>query len=163
MIRFYAKFFTIILFSQLLVACSQPYRVGDHVLVEWGEDKLLYPAFIIEVRAKSRFRVHYEGYPSRWEETVDLPRITGRVVGEVAPPPPPLKVRVAQGLKPKRNGERGPVSQFKVDDRLKVRWGGSIYRARVIKVVSSGQLLVHYEGHEDAWDEVIELSRIVDK
>lgn len=143
-------------------ACKRPYQVGDYVLVEWGEDKLLYPAFITEVKSPSRFRVHYEGYPTRWDEIVSLPRIKRRVTGKVTPPPPPLKVRLAQGIKPTKNGETAPVSQFKEGDRVKVKWRESIYRATVIEVVSATEVKVHYEGHESAWDEVVPVTRIVE-
>jgi hypothetical protein len=146
----------------MVSGCSRPYQVGDHVLVEWGEDLHLYPAFILEVKDKSRFKVHFEGYPSRWDETVQLPRIKGRVEGEVLPPPPPLKVRLASGVSPTAEGERTPVSQFQVGDRIKVKWRESVYRADVMEVVSAGELKVHYEGHESAWDEVVPVTRIVD-
>jgi hypothetical protein len=153
----------LILALGLATGCSRPYQVGDYVLVEWGEDKLLYPAYIIEKKSKSRFKVHYEGYPTRWDETVQLPRIKNRVEGKVTHPPPPLKVRVAQGLKPEKKGAKVPVSQFKEGDRVKVKWRESVYRATVIEVVSANQLKVHYEGHESAWDEVVPVSRIVDR
>jgi hypothetical protein len=144
-------------------ACSRPYRVGDRVLVEWGEEKLLYPAFIIEEKGKSQYRVHYEGYPSRWDETVGLPRVKGVASGDITPPPPPLKVLVARGLKTRKKGEKAPMSQFKEGDRVRVRWRESIYRAQVLEVVSASSLEVHYEGHESAWDEIVPVSRIVDK
>lgn len=142
------------------VACSRPYRVGDKVLVEWGEERLLYPAFIIEMKGKSRFRVHYDGYPSRWDEDVELARIQGYVTSAVAAPPPPLKVRVARGLGTK-DAVDAPVSPFKAGDRVRVHWRESAYRAVVLEVVSSTELLVHYEGHEDAWDEIVAVSRVV--
>jgi hypothetical protein len=145
-----------------LSGCSRPYQVGDYVLVEWGEDKLLYPAYIIEKRVNARFRVHYEGYPSRWDEIVPLPRIRGLVEGKVTPPPPPKRVRLALGLEPEKKGTNVPVSQFKVGDRIKVKWRESVYRANVIEVVSASELRVHYEGHESAWDEVVPATRIVD-
>ena len=90
--------FVLVLVAAGVGACSRPYRIGDKVLVEWGEERLLYPAFIIEIKGKSRYRVHYDGYPSRWDEDVELPRIQGHVTSDVPPPPPPLKVRVARGL-----------------------------------------------------------------
>lgn len=145
-----------------LGGCSRPYQVGDYVLVEWGDDKLLYPAYIIEKKANARFRVHFEGYPARWDEIVALPRIKGLVEGKVTPPPPPRKVRLVLGLEPENKGTNVPVSQFKVGDRVKVKWRESVYRANVIGIVSASEIRVHYEGHESAWDEVVPVSRIVD-
>lgn len=143
-----------------LGGCSRPYRVGDRILVEWGEEQLLYPAYIIEIKGKSRFRVHFEGYPPRWDEVVSLPRIQGRVSGEVTPPPPPRHVRIARGMNTKKVGDE-PVSPFKKGDRVRVRWRGSAYRASVLEIVSASELKVHYEGHESAWDEVVPVSRVL--
>lgn len=143
-----------------LPACSRPYRVGDYVLVEWGDENQFYPAYIIEKRSKTRFRVHYDGYPSRWDEEIGLPRIQGYVEGEPPHPPPPKRVRLARGLKPKKEGET-PVSPFKEGDKVRVRWRESTYRATVLEIVSANELLIHYDGHESAWDEVIETSRVV--
>lgn len=146
--------------SWALPACSRPYRVGDYVLVEWGEENQLYPAYIIDKMSKTRFRVHYDGYPSRWDEDVGLPRIRGYVEGEPPHPPPPKRVRLARGLSPKKKGET-PVSPFKEGDTIRVRWRESTYRATVLEIVSANELKIHYEGHESAWDEVIETSRVV--
>ena len=143
-----------------MLGCSRPYRVGDHVLVEWGGESLQYPAYIIDKKSKSKFRVHYEGYPSRWDEDVGLPRIKGFVEGEVVHPPPPKKVRLARGLDTHQSGD-SPVSPFKVGDKVRVRWRETDYRATVLQIVSSQELLVHYDGHETAWDEVVPVSRIV--
>lgn len=154
----------LLLYSSLFCfgGCSRPYQVGDYVLVEWGEEKRFYPAYIIEKKPNARFRVHYEGYPARWDEIVALARIKGLVEGKVTPPPPPQKVRLALGLSPENKGAKAPVSQFKVGDRIKVKWRESVYRASVIEVVSASELRVHYEGHESAWDEIVPLSRLVD-
>lgn len=152
---------SVVLCSEVLWGCTRPYQVGDHVLVEWGEDRLLYPAFITEVRDRSRYRIHYEGYPARWDETVDLTRIKGRVTGKVIPPPPPLKVRLARGIND-QEGSQAPVSQFKEGDRIRVKWRNSVYRASVLEVVSATEIRVRYEAHESAWDEVVPVSRIVD-
>ncbi len=54
-------------------AQTNTYRVGDHVRVEW-KDKL-YTAQIVDVVGKERYKVHYEGYGSEWDEIVGLNRI----------------------------------------------------------------------------------------
>ena len=60
----------------LEAAQTNTYRVGDHVRVEWRER--LYPAQIIDVVGKERYRVHYEGYPNEFDENVGLSRIQAR-------------------------------------------------------------------------------------
>jgi hypothetical protein len=43
---------------------------------------------------------------------------------------------------------------------VKARWRNSSYRATVLEVVSPGKLRIHYDGHESAWDEVADISRL---
>ncbi len=144
-----------------LLGCSRPYQVGDHVLVEWGKKGHIYPAFILAKKSNSIYRVHYEGYPSRWDEDISLPRIKGRVAGTVSQPPPPKHVRRAQGLDIKKKGESSQLGRYKAGDRVRVKWRGSVYRATVVEVKSPTEIKIHYEGHDDAWDEVVPVSRIV--
>ena len=145
----------------LFVACTRPYRVGDFVLVEWGDEKLLYPAYIIAKKGNSRFRVHFDGYPARWDEAVTLDRIQGLVSGQPVQPPPPRHVQIATGVDKEKAADSTPLGRYKVDDRIRVKWRGSVYRAVVLEVVGAEKLKIHYDGHESAWDEVIHVSRIV--
>ncbi len=142
-----------------LPACQKPYRVGEHVMVEWdGKD---YPAYIIDQKGRTRYRVHFDGYDSRWDDNVGLDRIKGRVKGPVTPPPPPAKVARAAGINPKTSNSAEPVSPYKVGDRVHVSWRGSNYNATVIQVISPTRFRVHYTGYDTAWDETIDIDRIV--
>lgn len=144
-----------------LSGCRKPYRVGDHVLVEWEQGKV-YPAYVLEVKGRSRYRVHFEGYDSRWDEDVSIDRIVGRVEGKVAAPPPPEKVTRAAGA-PVGSAKPTGAHGYRPGDRIRVMWRGSVYAAVVLEVHGKDRLLVHYEGHENAWDEVITLDRIVSR
>ena len=158
-----------------LLGCAEPYRVGEYVLVEWEEGRV-YPAYIIEASSKSRYRVHYDGYDSRWDEDVSIDRIKGRVEGPVAPQPPPPKVAralqtakatddAAPGLpQPAPSASAGALANpYKPGDRVRLTWRGSIYSATVLEIVAKDKLLVHYDGHENAWDEVVHVERIASK
>ena len=140
------------------VGCQDQYRVGERVLVEW--DGKIYPAFIIQKRGRARFRVHYDGYDARWDEDVTLDRIKGRASEDTQSPPPPDRVARASGV-PSRPSAQAVVSPYKAGDRVRVRWRGSVYKARVIAVVAADRFLVHYDGHESAWDEIVPIERIV--
>jgi hypothetical protein len=142
--------------------CKKPYRVGDHVLVEWEEGKAPYPAYVLEVNGKSRYRVHFEGYDARWDEDIGIDRIVGRVEGPVAPLPPPDKVTRAAGA-PAGSAKATGAHGYQPGDRIRVTWRGSVYAAVVIGIEGKDRLLVHYEGHENAWDEVVSLDRIVSR
>jgi hypothetical protein len=147
----------------LASGCKKPYRVGEHVLVEWEKEQPPYPAYITERVGTTRYRVHFDGYDSRWDEDVSLDRLLGRVEGTVPAPPPPPKVALAAGVaSPKTAGSAGEVavSPYKEGDRVRVSWRGSIYSAQVTKVVAKDRFEVHYEGHEAAWDEVVGIERI---
>jgi len=147
-----------------LAGCKKPYRVGEHVLVEWEEGKL-YPGYIIEQTGKSRFRIHFDGYDSRWDEDVSIEAIKGRVEGPVPVPPPPEKVTRAAGVTAKSaQAPANPalaISPYQVGDRVRVSWRGSVYTATILEVVSKDRFKIHYEGHESAWDEIVPLDRVV--
>jgi hypothetical protein len=159
-----------------LLGCAEPYRVGEYVLVEWEEGRV-YPAYIVEISGKSRYRVHFDGYDARWDEDVGIDRIKGRVEGPVAPQPPPPKVaRVSQTAKPPEGQSPGPkpapsasagasalANPYKPGDRVRLTWRGSVYSATVLEVVAKDKLLVHYDGYESVWDEVVHVERIASK
>ena len=107
-----------------LVGCQRPYQVGDYVLVTWGEKtkEQAYPAFIVAKKSNNIYRVHFEGYPTRWDEDVSLPRILGRVTGPVSQPPPPRKVQIAQGLGESKSGDDSQVGRYKEGDHIRVSW-----------------------------------------
>jgi hypothetical protein len=149
-------------FATLLGGCKKPYRVGEYVWVQWEEGRV-YPAYIIEQKSKTRYRVHFEGYDSRWDETLSIDRIRGRVEGPVTHPPPPGKVARAAGVSPQASGSAVAVSDYKVGDRVRVRWRGSTYSATITAVVAADQYRVHYDGYEAAWDETVHIDRIVSR
>ena len=136
----------------LLGGCRRPYRVGDHILVEWrGAD---HPAVIVAIEGPSRFRVHYDGYGDDWDESITTVRIQARL-GPVAS---------AAGLVPtpypRASGSAQPPSVYKVGERVRVEWHGSIYPARITVVLGGDRYRVHYDGYGDEWDENIGLNRI---
>lgn len=144
-----------------LIGCQEPYRVGEYVWVEWEGKN--YPAYITGQKGNTRFRVHFDGYDPRWDEDVTLERIKGRVEDGkvVSAPPPPEKVARVLGLKPRASASNAPpVSPYQKGDKVRVKWRDSIYPATVIEVLSADKCRVHYDNHEDAWDEDIDAARI---
>jgi hypothetical protein len=145
-----------------LSGCQRRYRVGEHVLVEWEAGSgQLYPAYVLERSGESRFRVHFDGYDSRFDEEVSVDRIKGRVEGPVATPPPPLKVARAVGSAPSPDAGAQVANPYKQGDRVRVRWRNSVYPAIVLEVTGRDQVRVHYEGLESAWDETVSVDRLV--
>src|SRR5262245_34719561 len=96
-----------------LSACQRSYGVGDPVMVEW--EKKNYPAIILEAPSPTKYKVHYEGYDTVWDEVVSRDRVKGFVEGNVVPPEPPEKVR-AKALQAVQQ------NKFKIGDRVRVEW-----------------------------------------
>ncbi len=150
-------------FSPLLLlggACKEHYVVGDHVWVEWeGND---YPAVIMEVEGPAQYRVHYDGYDSIWDESVNITKIKGRVTLPVVPPPPPSKVlrRGGAPISSSSAGDGGALSRYNQGQRVRVRWHGKVYPATIIEVLGEERYRIHYEGFGPEWDETIKGSRI---
>jgi hypothetical protein len=143
----------------LAIACQDQYRVGDYVWVEWeGRD---YPAYVVDKLGKAKLRVHFEGYDSRWDDDVTLDRVKGRVEGFVKHPPPPDKVARAMGFLPRPSPSANAVSPYKVGDRVRVRWRGSVYAATVQAVLGTDRFSIHYDGYGSEWDETVSIERIV--
>src|SRR4051812_35081131 len=114
----------------LIAGCRRAHKVGDHVLVAWrGGD---YPAVIVGIDGASRFRVHYDGFSEDWDELVPGTRILGRLnstPGTAPAGPAPTKSR----NKPSASGSAAPLppSVYRLGDRVRVEWHGSIYPATI--------------------------------
>jgi hypothetical protein len=142
-----------------LASCQEQYRVGDYIWVEWEGRE--YPAYVIEITGEARLRVHFDGYDPRWDKEITLDEIHGRVKGPAKHPPPPDKVARAMGLRPRPSASAGAVSPYKVGDRVRVRWRGSVYAATVQSVLAADRFLIHYDGYGSEWDEPLSIGRIV--
>ena len=136
------------------VACKKRFQVGDHVYVEWEGNE--YPAIIKEAPTPTKFKVHYDGYDEVWDEVVIRDRVKRHVEGAPVHPEPPPKVR-AKALK------AAQTNQYKVGDRVRVEWHGTIYQATITAIVGQEKYRVHYEGYGSEWEETVGLSRIQPK
>ncbi len=158
-----ASFADVVIFIRLLLVlflcmgCKESYRVGDYVLVDWCEGD--YPAYVLAKKGRTRYRVHFDGYESRWDTYVSIEAIKGRL-REPPASPPPLCDRVARALGIQQP-EKGASTLYRAGARIKVTWRGSVYTATVLSVEGPDRFKIHYEGYDSAWDEVISSDRIV--
>lgn len=134
--------------------CRQRYGIGDHVYVEWEGQE--YPAMIITIEGPSKFKIHYDGYDTIWDEVVSKDRVRRPVDGPVTVPDPPAKVRAKAMLAAQTN-------VYKVGDHLRVEFHGYVYPATVIGIVGQERYRVHYDGYGSEWDETIGRERIQQK
>jgi hypothetical protein len=143
----------------LALGCRRAHQVGDHVLVEWRGAE--YPAVIVGIEGPARFHVHYDGFSEDWDETIPATRIRGRLStapGVAAPGMPSSKYRSRAATS--ASAAPLPPSVYRLGDRVRVEWHGSIYPATIIAVLGDDRYRVHYESYGDEWDEDIPMSRI---
>jgi hypothetical protein len=140
-----------------LPGCRRPYRVGDHVLVEWRGG--FHPAVIMAVEGP-RFRVHYDGYSDDWEEWVTGVRIQNHLTASASPDLAPSSVRPLPRASASAAASAQPPIGYKVGDRVRVEWHGTIYGATIVAVLGSDRYRVHYDTYGEEWDENIGLNRI---
>jgi len=140
-----------------LGACDKPHRIGEHVWVRWDAGR--YRAFVVARMGEARYRVQFEGCDGTWQRDVPLEHVEGRVEESEAARSPE-RVACAPNGPMSRSTAQGRNSSYKVGDRVRVRWRDSVYHATVAQVVSPDRFLVHYDGYENAWDEVVPLDRI---
>jgi hypothetical protein len=141
----------------MLLECRTSYRVGEHIWVD--NDAGVYPAFVRDKRSGTRLVVQYQGCDETWVREVTLDRIKGRIAGGT----PVSRDRYACFKDAAADGDKVAVAStpFKVGDKVRVKWRGSVYPAVVITVVAADRFAVHYEGYEAAWDETVSIQRIV--
>lgn len=138
----------------LLGGCKRQHAVGDHVLVQWEDN--VYPAVVSELVSPTKYKVHYDGYDSIWDEVVVRDRIRGMVEGNVVHPEPPAKVRT-------KALQAAQTNVYKIGDRVRVEWHGQMYPSMVTGIVGQERYRIHYEGYGPEWDEAVGLSRIQPK
>lgn len=144
-------------FALVAFSCREPYRVGEHVVVEYEDSA--YPAFVREKTSRTQLKVQFEGCDATWVRKVSLDRVRARVDEERAPPPGARSYACAP--KPRDAGAKVTSAPYVAGDKVRVLWRGSIYSATILSVLAPDQFRVHYEGLEDAWDEAVPLKRIV--
>jgi hypothetical protein len=111
---------------------------------------------IVGLEGATKFKVHYDGYDSIWDEVVARERIKGPVEGNAVSPEPPAKVRA-------KAVAAAQTSVYRVGDRVRVEWHGQMYPAVVTTIVGQDRYRIHYDGYGNEWDETVGLSRIQPK
>jgi hypothetical protein len=123
-------------------------------MVEWEGNT--YPAMVMDAPSPTKFKVHYDGYDTVWDEVVPRDRIRGMVEGPVVAPEPPAKVRAKAMNAAQKN-------LYKMYDHVRVEWHGQVYPATITGIVGQEKYRVRYDGYGPEWDEIVGLSRIQPK
>ena len=137
--------------------CSKRNRIGEHIWVL--HEGVPVRAFIVERSGEARIRVQFEGCDATWQREIAADRITGRV-SDAEAARLPARPACAATSAARKGDPVGLAAPVKVGDRIRVRWRGSTYNASVAGILASDRILVHYEGFENAWDEIVPMDRI---
>lgn len=164
------------------------FGVGAAVCVEWSGT--WWNATVVSIVGPDSWRIHYDGWSSRWDENVGPARILPRSAkpsawGSSAPRRVTIyiiaaSVAIAAGIvllsRPSEPvvSTAGPVAHYTglpgtpvpASTRLSigapvwVEWNSSWYPALVLEPLPDHRARVHYEGYSDAYDETVTPERI---
>jgi hypothetical protein len=118
--------------------------VGDAVSVEYRG--AWYAARVLEVHEDGRLRVTYDGWDASWDEDVVPARVKKPTSGAAGD----------SGLPGRALGAREVVEGMSVF----IAYDGAWYEGSVLEVNESGGYLIHYDGWDASWDEVVDASRL---
>jgi hypothetical protein len=119
-------------------------EVGDPVSVEYRG--AWYAARVLEVHEDGRMRVTYDGWDAGWDEDVVPARVKKPTSGPAGDP----------GLPGRPLGAREVVAGMPVF----IAYDGAWYEGSVLEVKEGDGYLIHYDGWEASWDEVVDESRL---
>ncbi len=157
MVSMLANQLVVISLALTLAQCSRRNRIGEHIWVM--QEGVPVRAFIIERIGDARVRVQFEGCDTTWQREITTDRIIGRV-SDTEAARLPARPACAPTNAARKGDTIGLGAPVKVGDRIRVRWRGSAYNATVAGILASDRVIVHYEGFENAWDEVVPIDRI---
>ena len=141
----------------LCTQCSRRNRVGEHVWVTY--EGVPVRAYIVEKTGEARVRVQFEGCDSTWQREITTDRITGRL-SDAESLRPPMHPACAPMSAVHKGDAVGLAVPYRVGDRIRVKWRRSTYNATIVGLLPPDHMRVHYEGLENAWDEVISTDRV---
>ena len=129
------------------------FQPGDTVAVKWGRN--WWDATVMEPVGPNSWKIHYDGWSSKWDEVVDHMRIVPRQAPEA---------RGAIGEREALAGQRSPPApSYDVGAEVAVKWKGQWYDATILAVESPGRYRIHYDGWSSSWDETVGTSRIAER
>ena len=141
----------------LCAGCNRRTRVGEHVWVTYEGAPVR--AYIVERTGEARVRVQFEGCDATWQREITTDRIAGQL-SDVEALRPPVHLACAPMSAARKGDAFGLTVPYRIGDRIRVKWRRSTYNATIVGLLPPDRLQVHYEGLENAWDEVISTDRI---
>ncbi len=151
-----------------LVACQEKaptYSVGDKVDVEWKGS--WWKAEVLDA-SDGKYKIHYVGWASSWDESVPLARMRARTAGakEGTATKAPVKKRAKAETKPAKApaavsaaASAAAATAWKVGDKVDVEWNGAWWQGEILEA-ADGKYKIHYVGWAASWDESVAPKRL---
>jgi hypothetical protein len=128
------------------VVAAAKYKVGASVDVLWNGK--WYDANILAVAAGEKYRIHYVGFNSSWDEWVTDARVR----------PKSGKSATSASIAPSAS----PAATYAVGDAVNIEWKGGWYPGKII-AIDGAKYRVHYDGYNSSWDESVTPARLKKK
>lgn len=156
------------------------FSAGQPVLCEWRGQ--WWPASVLEVLGDDLYLIHYDGYSSSWDETVNASRLAlrsakvprayagsgiavGVIIVALIAGIGAASVVLGGGSSSSPSATSAPAvyatpGQLVLGQAVVVQWSGRWWNATVIAVYPDGRVRVHYDGWASSWDEDVTIDRV---
>lgn len=135
------------------------FNVGDKIDINWKGG--WWKGDVLEVQ-DGKYRVHYTGWASSWDETATPDRVRAQTAdsksGSAAEPGAAPAASAVAAHEAVEKVKPAPVA-FKVGENVDINWKGAWWQGKVLSV-QGNSYKVHYVGWESSWDEVAPTSRL---
>ncbi len=144
---------------------ASKFKLNEVVDVLWNG--AWYEGTILALAPGDKYRVHYSGYSSSWDEWVTLPRLRTKsgkgLKGSGAVAAPKATTAPSGGPAPSAALTAAPAAgAYAVGEAVTILWKGSWYPGKII-AVNGAQYKVHYDNYSASWDEWVTASRLKKK
>ena len=141
-------------------APAMTFSAGDAVDVQWKSS--WWKGEVLEVKG-TKYRVHYVGWSSTWNEDVTPDRVRARTdaasVGSEETAAVASAAPSATQAAPEPAPKAVAATAWKAGSKVDVNWNGQWWQGQVLSVTGN-QYKVHYIGWASSWDEVVPASRL---
>lgn len=137
------------------IVVAAKFKVSDSVDVLWNGG--WYNATILATAVGAKYRVHYVGYKSHWDEWVPEARVRSKP-GKTSD----TASSTSASLSPSASAPPSTIATYAIGEAVNILWNGSWYPGKIIGV-DGARYRVHYDGYAASWDESVTTARLKKK
>lgn len=128
------------------------HQIGDRVWIAFGES--WYPGRVVAVLQPAVYEVAYDGYAADWNR-VARPGQLRRFDSPPTSDGPPT----APSFQPDPGLPVEDITQLHAGMAVLILWNDTLWPGTVVRF-EGDQVVVHYDGYEDSWDETVAIERL---